>query len=156
MKRNKPRTLRLGIISEATLNLEDLIPSYLWELERLRLTRPERKVVRDIRRASEAEDYYDGGPNPIDDMVELSDILDAHCPPYAHFGSLRDYGACIGVWPSLDSLQRDIEDEGWELRDTDRNGGGTRVSPDGRWRWVVSDHGNGTLYRNGREVWSVV
>lgn len=115
MKRQKPRTLQIGEISNGTLNPEDLIPSYLWELERLRLNREERAFVRKIRKASEQEGYYDGNGEDgsadlVEDLATLSDIMDNHVPPYAYFGSIEGDGACIGVWPALDSLQRNIED----------------------------------------------
>ena len=175
MKRNKPRTLRLGEISSGTLNPKDLVPSYLWELKRLRLTKPERKAVEDVERASEAEGYYDGNgedgsADPVEDMVALGDILDAHTPPFAYFGSIEGDGACIGVWPSHESIDDAISegeilrvsDRGWKCGDeeNDTQYNHCHKIPEGlgwRYRLVINDHGNMTLYtRNGREVWGVV
>lgn len=45
--RSKRTTLSLGTISSGTLRLEDLIPALAGELARLRLTREERKTVRE-------------------------------------------------------------------------------------------------------------
>lgn len=161
MKRSKSRYLELGEISNATLNPEHLIPRYLDEARGLRLTKPERKTVEEIERASEAEGYYDGNgedgsADPVEDMVALGDILDAHTPPFAYFGSSEGDGACIGVWPSHESIEDAIsEGEIWR-QDGSKDDEDAEI-PGWRYRLVVSDHGNMSLYyRNGREVWSVV
>lgn len=152
MRHRKPRTLKPQIISEGTLRPEDLIPAYLDVLEGLRLSRDERRTVADIARDSEREGYYEDDDNlPGDDIENLANIIEAHCAPCCYFGAAEGDGACFGVWADLESLDRDIREEGW--RETDP---GRHVSPDGRYVRVVSDHGNVSLYRNGREVWGVV
>jgi hypothetical protein len=151
MTRNRPTTLRLGVISEATLLPADLIDALLPELERLRLSRAERQTVREIRRDLET----DGGdnPDPFDMWQTLCDIADNHTPDFAWFGSHEGDGACIGVWASLDSLEEAIRD------------GEVLTGPAGEEARAglvadVSDHGNVTLYSvtrgKRREIWSVV
>lgn len=151
MRHRKPRTIGPCIISEGTLRPEDLIPAYLDVLEGLRLSREERKTVADIARDSDREGYYEDDDNlPEDDISNLANILSAHCAPYCYFGSHPGDGACIGVWADLDTLDRDVREDEW--RETEP---GRHVSLDGLVR-VVSDHGNVSLYRNGREVWGIV
>lgn len=147
MRHRKPRTIKPQIISEGTLRTEDLIPAYLDVLEGLRLSRDERKTVREVEAfvARGDGDYYG------EDVDALADIIEAHCAPYCYFGSHPGDGACIGVWADIDTLQRDVEEENW--RETEP---GRHVSPNGRTVRVVSDHGNVSLYRNGREVWGIV
>ena len=160
MRHRKPRMIGPQIISEATLRPEDLTPAYLDVLEGLRLSRDERKTVRDVRVAGGREGYYDGNigdADPAEDLVALADIIDAHCAPYCYFGAHEGDGALIGVWADLETLERDIDEEGWrETEPEPRHGWSRRVSPDGRMVRVVSDHGNVTLYYRGREVWGVV
>lgn len=158
MRHRKPRTIGPCIISEGTLRPEDLIPACLDVLEGLRLSRDERKTVADIARDSDREGYYEDDDNlPEDDISNLANILSAHCAPYCYFGSHPGDGACIGVWADLESLERDIEEENWrETEPEPRQGWSRRVSPNGRLVRVVSDHGNVSLYRNGREVWGIV
>lgn len=155
MRHRKPRMLKPQIISEGTLRPEDLIPAYLDVLEGLRLSREERKTVRVVRAASDHEGYYEGAlgddADPSEDLNALADIIESHCAPYCYFGSSEGDGACFGVWVDLETLQRDAEEECWR-----EDGAGRHVSPDGRYVRVVSDHGNVSLYRNGKEVWGIV
>lgn len=159
MKRRKSRYLELGEVSSATLRPEDLIPAYLSALEDVRLSREDRIQAATIARDSERDGYYDGeGENdPDEDTNALADILDAHCPPYTYFGSLEGDGACFGVWVAQESLDEDVR-EGvvWKTDGSEPASVGA-VAKLWRYRLVVSDHGNMSLYyRNGREVWSVV
>lgn len=154
--RRKRTTLRLGVISEATLRPEDLIPAYLDALDSIRLTRSERMTVREIRRDYDRWDNRsDDEPDEISsyDMVdELTQILESHCPDYAYFGATEGDGACFGVWPSIDSLHRDDIERGEQLPAANSRAALHFA--------VISDHGNVTLYRRAgsrwREVWSVV
>ena len=54
-KRRKNDTLSIGSVSPGTMRTEYLIPSFLWEAQRLALTQDERKQVNAIRKASERE-----------------------------------------------------------------------------------------------------
>lgn len=144
----KRRELHIGTISEGTLIPEEIGDSLAWDLERLRLTRDERKTVNEYRRfrdleGSEAEDGLS-----VDELVsELENIADAHCPPYTYYGSL-DGGVCFGVWPITDD------------EDLERYPAGE--SPNGSGDcYEVTDHGNlscGRRLKNGRwvEYWRSV
>lgn len=133
--RKRPTTLPIGTISEGTLRPEDLIPAYLYELERLRLTKAERAIVRQVQHNTNTEltecggcgayhfkDYHgdcrnDDARFPTDeyfdsesasfDIDELTTILENHVPDYCYFGTLEGDGACFGVWPSIDSLEEE-------------------------------------------------
>lgn len=155
MKRQKPRTLPIGQISEATLRMEDLIPALLWDLKRLRLTRQERSIVNTVAAAAEQdEDREYWQETAHEDYEDLCTIAEAHCPDYAYFGSTDGDGACIGVWP----IMPDENDE-----DVFRMSAGNEFSSvPGVFGYVLSvtDHGNCTLYRRTGtrwiEVWAVV
>lgn len=161
---SRPRLLHIGSISHGTLRPEDLIPSFLWEAEHLRLTRAERHIVARIRR--ESDKWAEDGDSDVihtDDQDEalehLCDILNAHCPDYCHFGAHEGDGSDFGVWPT--SVE-DMQAEGFvfvgERRDV------PKVKPTSSLYYThcaeVNDHGNVTLYRRSgrtwREVWSVV
>lgn len=168
-KRAKPTTLSLGTISEGTLRPEDLIPAYLSAAEDLHLSRAERSTVRQVQarlnavdagRYNHAQDLeYWESCDADDDIAELAQILEAHCPAYAYFGSLEGDGACFGVWPSIETLEEDAR-HGSEVQ---KINAGDPFPPTCRGDYVmaVTDHGNVTLYaRQGnyhwREVWSIV
>lgn len=157
MKRQKPRTLRLGSVSTGTLRPEDLIPSFLDEAESLRLPREERKIVRAIRKAvHDADDesaYWDEDADG--DLDDLFGILENHVPDFCTFGAHEGDGSDFGVWPALDLHDHNgLEAEG------------IHISPDApstreHSHWLqVSDHGNATLYRRAGnrwlECWSIV
>lgn len=153
MRHSKRTTLPIGTISSGTLRLKDLIPSLAYDLDQLRLSRAERKTVREALAAdveSAADDADNIGPIYLDHLYEeLTTIAESHTPDYAYFGSLEGDGAEIGVWPSLE--------------DTDDlpRGESYQDAPNDATHFLeVNDHGNATLYRRaGRrwlEVWSVV
>lgn len=153
--KSKPIYGVVGSVSSGTMRLQDLIPSFLWEAKRLRLTKEERKAVRKIdsrvSRASESDAYWTDEVADFD-LEELFDILDAHSLPYFSFGAHPGDGADFGWWLS-ESFEEDFD--------------GLRVSdlsevPSGHTGGVllVNDHGNMTLYSYSRgrrrEVWGVV
>lgn len=162
-KRSKPTTLQIGEISHATLREQDLIPSFLWEIEHIKLSRNERKAVHAIRsRVNAAEDDdsdYWTSDDASYDMETLTNIMDAHTPDYAYFGTLEGDGSCFGVWPNIDSLEEasQFEDDG-----VIKINAGDSFPKDRKFNYVMSvtDHGNVTLYRRSGnrwiEVWSVV
>ncbi len=155
--RKRQTTLSLGVISEATLRLEDLIPALLWDVRRLRLSRQERIDVSAIDRRN-ADDYQTlpDGETEDDarqfDYERLTEIAENHLPDYSYFGSTDGDGACIGVWPSLDAAVEEF-DRVAELPAIVKGYSPSHVLQ-------VSDHGNATLYRRAGnrwiEVWSVV
>jgi hypothetical protein len=90
--------LPLGSVSTGTLRAQDLLEAFLWEAERLQLTRAERATARGIRRRYDAADedsaYWDD--ESADDVQELTQILESHCPDYCYFGSHPGDGADFG------------------------------------------------------------
>jgi hypothetical protein len=149
----KKTSLSIGSVSSATLRTEDLIPSFLWECDRLRLTREERKNVNRIKRESQKEGYYDTEDASFDLNEDLFDILNNHCPEFCYFGSHPGDGADFGVFPIEDFEERILE-EGIKVNDL------TEIP--NKYKGLVllvSDHGNAALYRKSnklKEVWSLV
>lgn len=144
----------IGSVSSGTMRTEDLIPSFLWEAKRLRLTRDERTTVKAIERRNEAEIYDDD--DACDDLDELFSILDAHSLPYFYFGAHPGDGADYGWWLS-ESFEESFSDQDSfakvdDLSDVPRGFTGEVLH--------TNDHGNISLYRavRGRlyECWSVV
>lgn len=161
---------------------EDLIPAFLGVAEDLRLNKYDRAKVRKLRAEWDGcvMTSIDEGPckvhedDPCVDQLsettaELFELLENYAPPFAHFGAHEGDGADYGFWISHESLDEAVE-EGEILRESS-NGMrstytcGTRTDDmpgmfygmKYRYRLVISDHGNMTLYyRNGREVWGVV
>lgn len=165
MKRT--RTLPIGSISTGTLRMEDLIPALLWELERIRLSRPHRRGVQSIRKASDVDGYFESTEHDcMEDYQELCDIAECYVPDYCYFGAHEGDGADVGVWPTIPedddyNVYRSSYQPGESaIQDRDVN----TVDTDGRRRYThylhVNDHGNATLYRRAGnrwvEVWSVV
>lgn len=143
------RILPIGAISAGTLLTEDLIQAFLDVASDLRLTRTERRDVREIERRVERDQFEE------DDLNTLTLILEDHVPAFCQFGAHEGDGALFGVWvdwESIDAAVREGEiEKGSEFPPTFHR------AP---YRLVVSDHGNATLYRQaGRrwvELWGVV
>ena len=157
--RRKARTLEIGSVSSGTMRSEDLIPTFLWEVKQLRLTRAERGLVNDIERrsadngnANDVETYWQSELADWD-IDALFDILGNHVPDYCYFASHPGDGACYGVWVDFDGINEDRhfgEIVDWQNMPT----GYTGYAVD------VTDHGNVTLFSvsrgRSRELWSVV
>lgn len=174
MRHRKPRTLLLGTVSCATMRPEDLIPAFLSAAEDLRLSRADRATIREIRaRESRSEDVEYYSTDEADwDLESLFDLLGNYVPPFCYFGAHPGDGADYGVWVYED-FPDDAIREG-EILSESSNGFKTTYAigqyveesldaiPEdlrkgARYRLVISDHGNMTLYhRNGREVWGIV
>lgn len=150
-KRSKPSVGQIGSISSGTLNPTDLFSAYLWEAERLKLTREERNVVRKnaARRLSGDEPDFD--ECLAADIEELAAILEAHSPEGCYFGAAEGDGADIGWWPAWDSIEEDSLKVG-DLAEVPKGHTGNVL--------LVSDHGNAALYSyqrgRGRELWALV
>jgi hypothetical protein len=155
-KGRKPSFGSIGSVSSGTMRNQDLIPLFLWECRRLRLTRDERNAVRKIdsrvSRVSNDDDAYWSDAVSQWDLEELFDILDAHSLPYFHFGAHEGDGADFGWWLS-ESFEEDFDG----LKVCDLSG-----VPGGHSGEVlhVNDHGNLALYvysrGRRREIWGVV
>lgn len=159
----KQTVLQIGSISEGTMRPEDLVPSFLWELEALCLTRGERQEVCAIRKASskasnededEDNDYWDEQASW--DLDALIDMLNAHCPDYCYFGASDGDPADYGCWVLWDCLADAVRNGDMlsvdDLADIPRGYNGDAL--------LVNDHGNTTLYHvtrgRLREVWAIV
>jgi hypothetical protein len=102
----------MGSVSSGTMRLEDLIPTFVAELEyRLqhgpsvpRRTRTaHNQLVRDITARMDAEGYYES-EHADWDLESLFDALGEYAAPYFYFGSHPGDGADYGYWLS----------EGWD------------------------------------------
>lgn len=168
---DKPRYLSLGTLASGTVKAEDWIDGLRYDLERIRLSKADRKIVRE---ALAEYDKDDGGQDRIDVselLDELIQVAENYLQPFCRLGTLEGDGAEFGVWADVESVQND--DEVWHAVDgRDAEGMSCTeyarydyarkelerraTAPRGAYVLVVSDHGNCTLYCNGREVWGVV
>lgn len=175
-RRNRPRYLSPGVISEGTLKPADLIPSLLWNLKRLRLTRADRAKVRELEREfGTVENGNDDSDTLANVWADLCAVAENYLPDYCSLGGHEGDGACVGVWVNVDAALQDLGDgQLWrEVQARNRDGyfetryqrgdGPVRESvPRGECYLVVSDHGNVSLYqsrgakRQAREIWGVV
>jgi hypothetical protein len=145
------------------LRPEDILPSLLMDLERLRLTRADRATVRTLRnefdRLMDSEDSEDAGVALSDILSDLSDVAERYTPDMCYFGCHSGDGACIGVWANTDigpddDVYRSANVPGEDATET------RGARRDFAYWLHVNDHGNATLYaRSGRRwrlLWSVV
>jgi hypothetical protein len=146
----------IGSVSCGTMREEDLIPCFLRELESQRpLKRAHRKLIREIKRRMQAEDYYGSDDAGYDLNDELFDALNEYCLPYFYFGSHPGDSADYGYWLSEDFQEQFKDDGGLIVADTSdvpRNYSGEVL--------LVNDHGNMTLFTysrgKSREEWAIV
>lgn len=105
MKNNYRKNM--GTVSHATMREEDLIPSFMSELESQRpLKREHRKLLRDIKRNQRnmvSPAYYEN-EQATWDLEALFDALDAYCLPYFYFGAHPGDGSDYGYWLSEDFI----------------------------------------------------
>lgn len=141
-----------GTVSEGTMLQEDLIPAFLDVLEQMDdLTLQDADLVRHIRGNIELGNYY-GSVLAADDLVVLSDALNAYAPEGGYFGAHPGDGSNCGFWLS-ESFAEDFD--GLKVSDLSE-------IPLGCTGEVlhVNDHGNTALYScaGGKltEVWAVV
>lgn len=159
MRRSKPRVGRIGSVSHGTARAEDLLPRLLDAAGDLRLSKADRKEWRIIgahlESANESDDEaYFTADGAGKDLEVLFDMLNDYSPAFCYFGAHEGDGSDYGWWISYDALD-EAQYDGEVWRDPDD--GESRMPAEARYRLVVSDHGNMTLYhRNGREVWGVV
>jgi hypothetical protein len=146
------RNHNIGSVSSGTMLASDLIPCFLWELERQRpLRRIHGRLLREITARMGTADYFDRD-DCNEDLDELFTALDAYSPEGFYFGAHPGDGACYG-WFLSESFTEDFD--GLRVDDTSevpRGYSGQAL--------VVSDHGNLTLMAysrgRGREIWSIV
>ena len=153
MKR-KPRNYPMGSVSSGTMRNEDLIPSFLDELEhqvRTKKVSGFKKEINRINQAMEREGYFDSEDASYD-LDWLFDSLNEFAAPYFYFGAHPGDGADYGYW-----LTEGLEDD----FDGVITGDLSEVDKDYRGEVLhVNDHGNTSLYvkntRGFREVWAIV
>jgi hypothetical protein len=163
---------QIGSVSSGTLRSEDLIPAFCDCLDDLKqelaLSVQPGDELETVQRCSQIdgllsmieqnqgdEGYYDS-EEAQDDLGNLVEWLETFAPPYCYFGAHEGDGADFGFWPSMDSLNEDLQTgELLEVSDL------SEVPDDFTGQiWHVNDHGNGALYLadNGKlsEIWSIV
>jgi hypothetical protein len=171
----RPRTLPLGVYSDASCRAEDRIDALLPELERLHLLKADRAAVRKLAAEYNALPTSDGPMSALDDeqaeqadgiLEELIQVAENYLPEFCLLGNAEGDGACFGVWADVESALQAVKDgEIWQscARGDGYNKPGTiRLDvPRGDLYLVISDHGNVSLYRSigqgkSREIWGVV
>lgn len=173
----RPRTLPLGSLAEATCRAEDRIDGLLWALRPMRLSRADRAKVRKLQ--AEYDEWAEGNmrdtadldPEAADHILqELCDVAEGYLPAYCYLGTPEGDGADFGVWASVDQLLEDRDSgEVWQVTEdqgrhpihtgpdvyfrimrfaTRRETVGLDRLPRGVFYVRVSDHGNVSLYQS--------
>jgi hypothetical protein len=171
MKSTKQRTqYPMGSVSCATMRVEDLIPTFVYELQTRRRQRTLRKSqsadLREIERRMDQDSYYESDDADFD-LEWLFDALNEYAAPYFYFGAHPGDGADYGYWLSEEwdqdaviasEIMEGCEQQGdMLLKVSDLSEIPSKYRGEVA---VVNDHGNVTLYvktcRTLREVWGVV
>jgi len=151
MKKNFKKAI-IGSISHATMREEDLIPSFLNELEYLNNNKHAYKVVINEGKKIVEKGVYDTDDTSFYLNETLFNALNDFAPPYHYFGSHCGDGSDFGFWLN-DNIEYDFD--GLKVEDT-------RKVPEDYTGEVlhINDHGNMTLYycKKGKlkEIWGVV
>ena len=149
----------IGSISSGTMRSEDLIPTFVAELERLDDAGEFNRVIGEANNIAE-EDYNSEDVDVLDDidivLQDLFDALGALAPPYTGFGAHPGDGADYGFWPDIDALEDDARYGVDVVKVNDHS-----EIPEGWTGYVmlVNDHGNVTLLTpvtEFKEVWGAV
>jgi hypothetical protein len=158
-ERNLVKTAKLGIISEGTLRVQDLLPSYLDVFRSLggRLSRADANKLRRIIDRFDTDDETSEDVETAGEFLdELTERLECAAPEFCYFGTTAGDGACFGFFLMADWAQL-AKDDGIPIV-----GCTSEVPKDANACITVSDHGNATYYvrkssrSKWREVWSVV
>lgn len=162
----------LGSVSTGTLRTEDLLSTFLRELERQIgrngdfFSKPENFPLRDRLAGliGESQDCFSDDGEAVredredvaDELVaeSLPDALSLFAPPYCYFGSHPGDGADFGYW--LEDVERIKEQVEFVSSRAEEY-----PADDFTGEWLhINERGNCTLYvrENGkdREIWSVV
>lgn len=155
---NTPQTARIGSVSQATLRQEDLIPSFVTEIQFQmgRCNEYWRDPANEVSRArmqrlcEEAEAAFNEDATELLEDVDtgellsgLIDALETFAPPYCYFGAHPGDGADFGFWPSMETIG--------ELEH-----GTSEDSVGGDDCREVNDHGNVTVWSGGKAVLELV
>lgn len=168
------KTAKIGTISHGTLRTEDLLSTFISELESLMLingnyfAQPLNRSHRDrlTRMIGDAQDCFDENGEDISDeekqqialdlvSLEMPDALNEFAPPYCYFGAHPGDGSDFGFWPmEIEDVKEQVEFVSDE--DDEYPFAGYR----GEWLHI-NERGNCTLYVRGEdgkdvEIWSLV
>jgi hypothetical protein len=153
----------LGSVSSGTMRPEDLIPTFLAELDAL--SNHNHNLIKEVGErfnksvdwGAAGDDYWEGEEAGYD-LEALFDALGDLAPDYCYFGSHEGDGADYGYWISWDAID-DAISEGSLVKSVDWD----NDVPSGYVGHIleVNDHGNTTLYlrdihEQDTEVWSCV
>jgi len=146
------RNQNVGSVSSGTMRPEDLIPSFIWQLQHQEPCHRERSKLCTAISKRMDEDNYFASEDADYDLDSLFDALNEYAPAYLYFGAHPGDGSDYGFWLS-EGFAEDFD--GLKVSDTSE-------VPRGYSGEVlhVNDHGNCTLYTysrgRGREVWAIV
>jgi hypothetical protein len=149
----------IGSISTGTLRNQDLIESFIYELQQQRpLHRSDRATIKRIEASikangGELDGYCEQLPeHASEDVNALIDALNEYAPHGFYFGSHPGDGADFGFW-----LEESFIEEFDGLKVSDTSEVPARYSGH---VLLVNDHGNVSLYMysrgKAREIWAVV
>ena len=165
----------IGSVSHGTMREEDLIPTFLTELEyQLKhgpsVSRATRKAHYELLRAKVDDQSYWESDEPGYDLEVLFDALNEYAGPYFYFGTHPGDGSDYGYWLSEGFDDEFVSVAEWEDEYPTAKGNccftlkvmdSADIPP--RYRGevlIVTDHGNMTLAvktsRSLRIVWEVV
>ena len=136
------RNHNIGSVSSGTMRPEELIPTFLSELQRQKpLARRHRRLVKEINKRIHSSGYYELQDADYD-LELLFDALSEYAPAYFFFGAHAGDGADYGYWLS-ECFSEDFD--GLKVNDLSE-------VPTGFTGEVlhVNDHGNMTLYAYSR------
>lgn len=147
----------LGSISHGTMRPEDLIPTFVDELESLDSDKRHADLIAEARAIDwDAQEGFNDD-DCCEVLSDLFDALESFAPDYCYFGAHPGDGADYGFWP-IEDFQQQAKDDGClivaDLSEVPEDFAGGLILH-------VNDHGNATLYAQDctgerREVWSIV
>jgi len=145
------KQIQMGTVSHGTMRNEDLIPSFAAELAYYTGDEEWAILFGEIE-DMETSDNYDWDSDRAQEVLfELFDALDGLSPAYCYFGENEGDGSDYGFWICRDSIEEDCHyGELAKVSDMSESGADTGMV------LHVNDHGNCSLYCDGKEVWSIV
>lgn len=143
------KTATLGTVSHGTLKTDDLLSSFIseleWQMQRNGdyfsdpANHAERGRLANL--IGEAQDAFDDDGELAEDadyiLEEITDALSEFAPPYCYFGAHEGDGSDFGYWPHVESIE--------ELPTVDGSDAARTLGEDCK---SVNDHGNVTVYND--------
>lgn len=148
----------IGEVITGTLRFEDLIPAFVYELQRIADPNDNDAfaLINAANGLEMVDDYYTEQDVASDIVLDLIDALNRYAPPRCVFDALEGDGSCFGFWPDFEWLNG-YNDDGETLRVDDLS-----AIPDdyNGEALVINDHGNASFYSvtNGKSqlIWTIV